>query len=189
MQGGNEIFCKDGERRGWSRDMTETKEPISPEVWEAVKIASIRGVPDVQLSEQYGVTREAIRQRRCRDKVWAAAVSPVSMLHNEDRKAEASRLVTECPETAEIAQKVASTVSENISRLGEQNRLLALQIAGKGLKQANAAPPDVQSWQDVKALMDIVSKASGMESGNAVQVNVLSSGPVDFVPGFGVQEA
>ena len=159
---------------GLGGDMTETREQISPEVWEAVKIASIRGVPDVQLSEQFGVTREAIRQRRFRDKAWAAAVSPVSMLHNEERKAEASRIVTGGPETAEIAQKVASTVSENIARLGEQNRLLALQIAGKGLKQANDAPPEVQSWQDVKALMDIVSKAAGLEAGNAVQVNILN---------------
>jgi hypothetical protein len=86
--------------------------------------------------------------------------------------------------TSQIAQKLAVSVSENISKLGEQNRLLALQIAGKGLKQANAAPPDVQSWQDVKALMDIVSKASGMDQAQAVQVNVLSSQPMDFSPHF-----
>jgi hypothetical protein len=75
-------------------------------------------------------------------------------------------------------------VSENIARLGEDNRLLALQIAGKGLKQANATPPDVQSWQDVKALMDIVAKASGMDQAQAVQVNVLSSQPMEFCPHF-----
>ena len=86
------------------------------------------------------------------------------------------------PPTASLAQKVASTVSESIASLGESNRLLALQIAAKGLRQADQAPPEVQSWGDVRALVEIVHKASGMESGNAVQVNVLNSGEFDFVP-------
>lgn len=162
-------------------------EPIlSPEQWDAVKAASIKGVPDNQLAEAFGINGNAIRQRRFLDPVWKAAVQATREQAASNKEGLTESLTKE-QETANLAQKVASTVSENISRLGEQNRLLALQIAGKGLKQADAAPPEVQSWQDVKALMDIVSKASGMEAGNAVQVNVLSSGPVDFIPGFGVE--
>ena len=118
-------------------NMNETREQISPEVWEAVKIASIRGVPDVELSEQFGVTREAIRQRRFRDKTWAAAVSPISMLHNEERKAEASRIVTGGVETDSLAQKVAQKVSESAESISTHNLLLASQIARKGLQRAS----------------------------------------------------
>lgn len=139
---------------------------LSPQEWEAVKLTSIKGVPDQDIAEQFGITCEAIRQRRFRDPVWKAAM--------EAKGGNCHVVSQKAPETAEIAQKVASTVSENIARLGEQNRLLALQIAGKGLKQANDAPPEVQSWQDVKALMDIVSKAAGLEGSNAVQVNILN---------------
>ena len=150
---------------------------ISPESWEALRIASVKGVPDSELSEQFGVSCESIRQRRCRDAIWKAAFDGLkSPCHVVSQKGENS------PPVASLAAKVASTVSESIATLGESNRLLALQIAQKGLRQADSAPPEVQSWGDVKALVEIVHKASGMESGNAVQVNVLNSGEFDFVP-------
>ena len=148
---------------------------LSHAEWDAIKAASIRGVPDNELAEEFGIEKNAIHQRRFRDEVWSAIIKAKS------------QAISECknpPGIAAIAQKAASSVSENIAKLGEDNRLLALQIAGKGLKQANAAPPDVQSWQDVKALMDIVAKASGMDQAQAVQVNVLSSQPMEFCPHF-----
>jgi hypothetical protein len=148
---------------------------LSQAEWDAIKAASIRGVPDNELAEQFGIEKNAIHQRRFRDEVWKSIVQA---------KAQAVSEYKNPPEITAIAQKLAVSVSENISKLGEQNRLLALQIAGKGLKQANAAPPDVQSWQDVKALMDIVAKASGMDQAQAVQVNVLSSQPMEFCPHF-----
>ncbi len=153
---------------------------ISSEAWEALKAASIRGVPDSQLADSFGVSEATIRIKRFRDDVWKAALGA---------KREEKQIVTvnetkgaEMPPTASLAQKVASTVQDSIATLGESNRLLALQIAQKGLRQADAAPPEVQSWGDVRALVEIVHKASGMESGNAVQVNVLNSGEFDFVP-------
>ncbi len=149
---------------------------LSDEQWEALRLLSIKGISDNDLGERFGVDPATIRQKRFRDEIWKAAM--------EGKRGENNELSRKEPETLQIAQKVASSVSESISALGERNRLLALQIAAKGLKQADQAPPEVQSWQDVKALMDIVSKASGMESGNAVQVNVLSSGPLDFAPAF-----
>ena len=160
---------------------------LTAEQWDSLKAASIKGVCDVDLAAAYGVDRSSIRQRRCRDEIWQAArgvLKPVVTDVVTDGQKEVNLPVSPPTSTSALAQKVASTVSENISRLGEQNRLLALQIAGKGLKQANAAPPDVQSWQDVKALMDIVAKASGMDQAAAVQVNVLSSQPMEFCPHF-----
>lgn len=167
-------------------------EPIlSPEAWEAVKAASIKGVPDSQLAESFGINSNAIRQRRFLDPIWKAAVNAKREAVEETKQESAvvsSGLtggITKgavLPPVASLAAKVASTVQESIATLGESNRLLALQIAAKGLRQADSAPPDVQSWGDVKALVEIVHKASGMESGNAVQVNVLNSGEFDFIP-------
>ena len=150
---------------------------LSPEEWGAVRIASVKGVPDQELSEQFGITCESIRQRRFRDPVWKAASEAKSAPCNA-----VSQKGENAPSTVSLASKVASTVSESIATLGESNRLLALQIASKGLRQADAAPPEVTSWQDVKALVEIVHKASGMESGQNVQVNVLSSGGYEFSP-------
>lgn len=161
--------------------MASNNKATGEDTWEAIKLASIRGVSDHDLADKFSVTREAIRQRRCRDKTWQAAVTPVSSLKSEDKRVE-SQVVTSAASTVSLASKVAATVQENIASLGESNRLLALQIASKGLKQADAAPPEVTSWQDVRALVDIVHKASGMESGQNVQVNVLSSGGYEFSP-------
>jgi hypothetical protein len=155
---------------------------LSEEQWETIKLASVKGVSDSDLAAQYGVSNDSIRQRRHRDPVWKAALTGC---HGLSQKPEILAEKQEnAQNTSQIAQKLALTVSDSISKLGEQNRLLALQIAGKGLKQADKAPPDVQSWQDVKALMDIVAKASGMDQAQAVQVNVLSSQPVEFQPHF-----
>ena len=167
-------------------------EPIlSPEAWEAVKAASIKGVPDSQLAESFGINGNAIRQRRFLDPIWKAAVNAKREAVEETKRELSTNPVgltgdltkgENSPSSASLAAKVASTVSESISTLGESNRLLALKIAAKGLRQADQSPPEVQSWQDVRALVEIVHKASGMESGNAVQVNVLSSGEHDFLP-------
>ena len=163
---------------------------LTAEQWDSLKAASIKGVCDVDLAAAYGVDRSSIRQRRCRDEIWQAArgvLKPVVTDVVTDGQKEVNLPTVQASSssgTPTVAQKLALTVSDSITKLGEQNRLLALQIAGKGLKQANAAPPDVQSWQDVKALMDIVAKASGMDQAQAVQVNVLSSQPMEFCPHF-----
>jgi hypothetical protein len=150
---------------------------LNDDSWEALRLLSIKGVSDSELAARFDVDAATIRQRRCRDEIWRAAM--------EGQKKEShalSQKVEKSPPVASLAAKVASTVSESIASLGESNRLLALQIAAKGLRQAEQAPPDVQSWGDVKALVEIVHKASGMEGGNAVQVNILNSGEFDFVP-------
>lgn len=175
-------FLQRGEKGGLVGDYMANTPVLTDEQWEALRLLSIKGVPDTELAERFQVDSGTIRQKRHRDEVWKAAWEGIRGKGNE--------LSQKAPETAEIAQKVASTVSENIARLGEQNRILALQIAGKGLKQANDAPPEVQSWQDVKALMDIVSKAAGLDQGNAVQVNILNDSTCSVEQGdFPVFEA
>ena len=148
---------------------------LSPEQWEAVKAASIKGVSDNQLAESFGINGNAIRQRRFLDPIWKAAVqakreelstNPVGLTDS----------LTKDEKGAEIAQKAALTIQEAIAGGKLQNELLLLQIASKGLKQADGNLPQVKAWQDIKAIADIVSKI-GPQAQNAVQVNVLTDGP------------
>jgi hypothetical protein len=152
---------------------------ISPETWEAIELANIRGVQDKELSERYGVTREAIRQRRCRSKTWQAAVTPISSLKNEEKIEELSQIVTGGQKEAEIAQKAASTIQEAIQGGKLQNELLLLKLAGNGLRSAEGNLPQVKQWSDIKAIADIVSKI-GPQAQAAVQVNVLTDGQAQF---------
>jgi len=155
---------------------------LSDEQWEALKAASIKGIADDELAEVFGIEANSIRQKRFRDDIWKAARGQLKAIAVTQSVINESKSEDESKDRAVIAQKVANLVSENISRLGEQNRLLALQIASKGLKRADQANLDVETWQDVKALMEITAKAAGLDQAQQVQVNVLSSGPIEFVP-------
>jgi hypothetical protein len=70
-------------------------------------------------------------------------------------------------------------VQEAIASGKVANELLLLQIASKGLKQAEGNLPQVKQWSDIKAIADIVSKI-GPQAQAAVQVNVLTDGQAQF---------
>ena len=101
---------------------------LSPEKWGALKLANCSGVDDKILSERFEVSPESIRQRRFRDPVWKATF--------EALKGSCNLSVTKGPETAFLAKKTASTISENAESLSSSNLLLASQIAQKGLHRA-----------------------------------------------------
>ena len=152
---------------------------ISAESWEALRIASIKGVPDSELAETFGVTREAIRKRRSRDEFWSAVFTPPAGAPGSRELLQKEQESQVSHEKADIAQKAASSVQEAIANGKVANELLLLQIASKGLKQADGKMPEVKSWGDVKAIADIVSKI-GPQAQAAVQVNVLTDGNAQF---------
>ena len=144
---------------------------LTEEQWDALRAASIKGVPDSTLAETFGVEGGTIRQRRFRDPNWKAACEAI-----RDIITPVTEKVTEDEKGAEIAQKAALTIQEAIQGGKLQNELLLLQIASKGLKQADGNLPQVKAWQDIKAIADIVSKI-GPQASASVQVNVLTDGP------------
>ncbi len=155
---------------------------LSPEAWEAVKAASIKGVSDTQLAESFGVEANAIRQRRFLDPVWKAAYSATReavRVVKSDNEEKLTENLTDGEKGAEIAQKAASTIQEAIAGGKLQNELLLLKLAGNGLKSAEGNLPQVKQWSDIKAIADIVAKI-GPQAQTAVQVNVLTDGQAQF---------
>lgn len=162
-------------------DMANTP-VISPESWEALKAASIRGVPDSQLAESFGVERNAIRQRRFLDPIWKAAYSANMELVNSagkvkeaERGDNAEKLtgnLTDGAGTASLAKKVASTISDNVTQLSDSNLLLASQIARKGLQRASGeieALP-IENIADIERIFKMAAIA-GKWNQPQVQVN------------------
>ena len=115
---------------------------LSPESWDALKAASIRGVPDSQLAETFGIETNAIRQRRFLDPIWKAAYTANRELVNSvvkgDKEEKLTGNLTKGADSASLAQKVAATISENAESLSSSNLLLASQIAQKGLRRASS---------------------------------------------------
>lgn len=144
---------------------------LNPQEWEAVKAASIRGVPDKELSASFGVQETTIRQRRFNDPLWKAAVNANrELIAAHEAKSNAS--LTKGVETASLAQKVAQKVSESAEGLSASNLLLASQIAQKGLKRASGeidALP-IENIADVERIFKMAALA-GKWSQPIVNVN------------------
>lgn len=136
---------------------------LSPEKWEALKLANLAGVDDKPLAEQFGVTCESIRQRRFRDPVWKASM--------EARNGVCNSAVTKGPETAFLAKKTATTISENAESLSTSNLLLASQIAQKGLKRA-AGEIEHLPLENIADIERIFKMAAIAGKWNQPQVNV-----------------
>lgn len=130
---------------------------LSPAEWQALKVASIRGVSDGELAAEYGVTEESIRKRRSRDAIWGAVWTPQKQKQAQFK---------------EEAAKVSQIVGQSIAEKGETCRNRLLDLAAGGIEKAISADLPVESWQDAKIVAEIASKAAGWagETGAAVQV-------------------
>lgn len=136
---------------------------LSDAEWEALRLASIKGVPDTELATQFDVDPATIRQKRFRDDIWRAAWEGIRGKNNELSQKEV--------ETASLAKKVASTISESAAALGEQNLLLASQVARKGLQRASDEIDHlpIENMADIERIFKMAAIAGKW---NQPQVNV-----------------
>ena len=145
---------------------------LTDEQWEALQAANIRGVPDSQLSESFGVSEETIRTKRFRNEIWKAAVNANRELVNGAIKEKETQIETKGAESASLAQKVAQKVSESAEGLSASNLLLASQIAQKGLKRASGEINHlaIENIADVERIFKMAALA-GKWSQPQVQIN------------------
>jgi hypothetical protein len=141
---------------------------ISKETWDAIKLASVKGMSDEDISMWYGVKVTTIGVARHRDPMWSAAVS---------KRTNARKNTLEAVRKGNHDQNLALTLHENAASLNENNKLLALKAAGRGLERAfdksgvlhqHLRP---ESLNDLKTLTDIAAKAGSWSSEQAVTVN------------------
>lgn len=145
---------------------------LSPQEWEALKTANIRGVPDKELSATFGVQETTIRQRRFNDALWKAAIQQNrGLIAAHEAKSNAS--LTKGPETASLAQKVAATISENAESLSSANLLLASQIARKGLQRASGEIEHlaIENIADIERIFKMAAISGKWNQQPQVQVN------------------
>ena len=144
---------------------------LSPEAWKQVQIASEAGCTDEELTRVYGITRNAIKQRRWREK-WN---TPAVLAREAEMKRNASKLshitaasVTSVTEGAKTAQMI-------LSERGEHGSLLASQLLLSLLERAAKAPDRVRpltSVGDVSVALNGIRKAAGMDKQEQQSVSV-----------------
>lgn len=150
---------------------------VSAETWRAIKLASIRGVPDATLAEHFGVTCNAITSRRFDDAEWKAAKPKLTGLP---------------PKQATSNTEAISTVTDaSLAEIGEQNSLLLARYTAEKIKNSVQSDilPDPSNWAELKTASEILRKATGQDrEGAAVSVNLFSGGCSfdDVAPTFDV---
>ena len=146
---------------------------LSPQEWEALKTANIRGVPDKELSATFDVLETTIRQKRFNDPIWKAAIAQNrELIATHEARNNAS--LTKGADSASLAQKVAATISENAESLSSSNLLLASQIARKGLQRASGEI-DTLDIKDIADIERIFKMAALAGKWNQPQVSVNQS--------------
>lgn len=155
---------------------------LSQEAWGALKLASIAGTSDRDLSEVYEVSEEAIRKKRSRDKAWAIAVGVKNRLMGKSglksKHLEAIKPVTPVTERHKMAENQSiQVIGATFADESQATRHLALQIAQKGLKSAlqsdGSLKPllEVQEPAHVKVYADIAKIAGQWGGDNQITVN------------------
>lgn len=152
---------------------------LSPEGWASLKNSNIAGTSDKDLADIYEVTEMAIRKRRSKDKAWAVAVG----LRNRvmcARGGKSKHLESVLPVTKkhEVTEKQAiQAVTATFADESQATRLLALQIAQKGMKSAlqldGALQPFLHPTEPahVKVYAEIAAKAGQWGGDNQITVN------------------
>jgi hypothetical protein len=129
---------------------------LSPETWEAIKTASIKGVPDKVICERYGLNFNALAVRRSRDPAWRIAASKKGKAYR-DKKDDLSTLLV-----------------DNREEIARENQVLLSQFVHNKIKAAISSDsiPEPENWSELKTANDIFRKAAGLDKEQAaVSIN------------------
>ena len=186
-----------------AQKLTRYTPPASPETWDAIKQASIAGVDDPDLADQFGVTRGAIRIRRLREqwptpaKAMARAQEKAARLRAEHDQARGvtpvtvtrpakpvtspvtldvgSETVTDCNRGVTEGSETLDLVADSLLERGLQASHIASRIALRTLQSVQHLTQPVESLTDVNVAMKIARTAAGMDRPD-VAVNVMTVG-------------
>jgi len=162
---------------------------LTDEQWQEARRAAEIGLTLQEVAEDWHVDFETVRKRAYREG-WLTANRLEKML--AERK-EAEGKLSEKNEKSQIVPKDALSSSGSIEKrllaLHTANKLGLARAAGKGIETAlelmDSGEIKPANLQDLKTLADIAKIAWGGDTqAQAVQVNVLSSQPMDFSPHF-----
>lgn len=131
---------------------------LSEAEWRAVKLASIRGVTDKELSQDFGVAETTIRKRRSRDSEWKAAVQLAANRKQGHWK------VTRPPEK-EAAPLVEKAVTASLDSIAQANPLLAARAAHEAMQRSveQGLLPDPSTWQEFATANKLVRTNTGLD--------------------------
>jgi len=129
---------------------------LSPETWEDIKTASIRGVPDKVICERYNLNFNALAVRRSRDPAWRIA---------------ASKKGKSFPDKNEV---LSTLLVDNREAIAQENQVLLSQYVHSKIKAVISKDTlnEPENWAEMKTANDIFRKSVGLDKEQpAVSIN------------------
>ena len=132
---------------------------ISPAEWEALKLASIRGVPDIELAAKFGIKTSSIRSARCRDTKWSAAVTTT--------KGNAAKIAA--PSQIRAENQLSEVISESLEQIAASNPLLLGRYVAKKIKESVTSDilPTPSTWSELQTADKILRTQTGQDKEQA----------------------
>jgi hypothetical protein len=162
---------------------------LTDEQWAEARRAAEMGLTLQEVAEDWNVDFETVRKRAYRDG-WLTKNRLEKMLA-ERKEAESNNAenVNKSQIVPKDALSSSASVEKRLLALHTANKLGLARAAGKGIETAlelmDTGEIKPANLQDLKTLADIAKIAWGGDTqAQAVQVNVLSSQPMDFQPHF-----
>ena len=132
---------------------------LQPETWEAIKIASIKGVPDRVICERYNLSLSTLSVKRHRDPTWRIAARKTK------KKGEELRGENEA---------LSSLLVDNREEIARENQVLLSQFVHNKIKAAISSDSieKPENWSEMKIANDIFRKSAGLDKEQAaVSIN------------------
>ena len=129
---------------------------LQPETWEAIKTASIKGVPDKVICERYGLSHSALSVKRFRDPVWRVAA-----------RKKGKKLL-------EANDELSTLLVDNREAIATENQILLSQFVHSKIKAAISSDSieKPENWSELKTANDIFRKSAGLDKEQAaVSIN------------------
>lgn len=141
--------------------------------WIKLMAESLKGVPDKELSDKYGVTCNTICQRRTNDNAWRIA---------HERLKEASLIGAKA-----VVQNMQSvqTPPLSIGEIANLNPELIAKFTYESLKSSieQGLIPLPTTWSEAKTAMEMMRKSTGQDDKtNNVNITLWSGGSVSPAP-------
>ena len=162
---------------------------LTDEQWAEARRCAEIGMTLKEVAEDFGVEYEAVKKKAQREN-WLTIFKLERMLaETKEAEREVSVKSEKSPKVLDSSLSSSSSIEKRLLAFHTANKLGLARAAGKGIETAlelmESGEIKPTSLQDLKTLADVAKIAWGGDApAQAVQVNVLSSQPMEFCPHF-----
>lgn len=155
----------------------------TPERWLEVRRAVEAGMTQIEASQVFRLSYEAIKKRAQREE-WITDGKIKALIIEKKESPELVPQGENGQEKAPLAplppQNALEAVAASLEGYRSRTLLKLAKLAEKGVEKAIDANLNIENWQDAKIAAELALKLHAPQASSSVQVNVLTDGSASF---------